>query len=108
MDRMSSEIITGRWSEGERIPSVRESAVALQVNPNTVMRAYESMQNDDIIFNRRGIGYFVSEGARKKITARGREEFEKEILPAIFRHMEMLEISFDTLAEIYKKNTKNR
>ncbi|MEX1302542.1 MAG: GntR family transcriptional regulator, partial [Desulfotignum sp.] len=59
-DLMCERILLEDWQENNRIPSVREMAVDLEVNPNTVMRAYAFLQQQGIIFNKRGIGYFVA------------------------------------------------
>ena len=60
-------ILTDDWKGDERVPSVRDLAVELQVNPNTVMRAYELLQNNEIIVNRRGVGNFLGSDAKSKI-----------------------------------------
>lgn len=62
-DRIMDEIMQHAYSEGGRIPSVREYAATVEVNANTVVRSFDWLQQQEIIFNRRGIGYFVSEGA---------------------------------------------
>ena len=64
---IATRILSGEWQEAERIVSVRELAAEVGVNPNTVMRSYEKLEGDGIIFNRRGIGFFVSEGAKGHI-----------------------------------------
>lgn len=61
-DHACRAIVSGRWPERERIPSIRELAVTLQVNPNTVMRAYDKLGSDGLILIRRGMGFFVAEG----------------------------------------------
>ena len=66
-DRICDEILLGKYNEDERIPSVREYASMVEVNSNTVMRTYDYLQSDEIIYNKRGIGYFVSKGAKKLI-----------------------------------------
>ena len=55
--------IAGTYKADDRIPSVREYAVMLQVNTNTAVKAYELLSREEIIYNRRGLGYFVSAGA---------------------------------------------
>ena len=70
VDLVCDHIVTGKWKAQERIPSVRELGVQLEVNPNTVMRAYDYLQAREIICNKRGVGFFVTEGASKQITAR--------------------------------------
>ena len=58
-DAICERILTGQWPEGDRIPSVRECGVSLEVNPNTVARSYDELSSEGIIHNKRGIGYFV-------------------------------------------------
>lgn len=102
-ESLCDRILGGDWKEGERIPSVRELGTDLGVNPNTIMRAYESLERDNIIFNKRGIGYFVSEGAVSIVRSLLREDFIERNLPALFKSMDLLDISMEDLAEIYKK-----
>ena len=66
-ERISDEILLGHYAIGSRIPSVREYAALVEVNANTVMRSYEFLQTQGIIFNKRGIGFFVSPDAKIKI-----------------------------------------
>lgn len=101
-DWMCDRIAGGEWPDGERIPSVRDVGVALQVNPNTVMRAFESMQRDGMIFNRRGVGYFVAEGGRAKVADAQRSAFLGQTLPAMFGTMERLGITRDELIAEYE------
>src|SRR4051794_41162898 len=58
-DYICERVLLKQWKAGERIPAVRELAVQLEVNPNTVMRTFEFLQGQNIIYNQRGIGYFV-------------------------------------------------
>lgn len=89
------------WKEEERIPSVRELSSMLEVNANTVMRAYESLQEDAIVYNQRGIGYFVSPNAGAKINKLFRKEFFEEDLPQIFEKMKLLGISIEEISAAY-------
>lgn len=91
-DRISERILSGELKEGDRILSVRELGGELGVNPNTAMRSYEKLTADGIIYNQRGIGYFVAEGAKKIALDRMRDEFLQNELPQILRKMELLEI----------------
>lgn len=106
-DYVCEQILVGRWKENDRIPSVRELGVQLEVNPNTVMRAYDYLQNLEIIANKRGIGYFASENAIPKIKEMRRSRFVSRDLPAIFQEMELLEISISELNDLYNE-FKNR
>jgi len=94
-------ILTNEWQEEERIPSVRDLAVELQVNPNTVMRAYELLQSMEIIVNKRGIGNFLSINAKSVIISNRRNHFIENELPVIFRNMNLLGVSIKDLSDYY-------
>ena len=94
-------ILTNEWQEEERIPSVRDLAVELQVNPNTVMRAYELLQSMEIIVNKRGIGNFLSINAKSVIISNRRNHFIQNELPVIFRNMNLLGVSIEDLSGYY-------
>lgn len=96
-DRLMEQILSGDPAEDERMPSVRDVATSMGVNPNTVMRTFEYLQSEEIIYNRRGVGYFVAADARKKILAEQRREFLEEELPLIKQRMKMLGIGIDEL-----------
>ena len=91
------QILSGNWKPGERAKSVRELAVAFEVNPNTVMRSYERLQNQEIITNKRGIGFFVNEDAPEKIHAIRKKEFMEEEVPEFFKNMRLLGIDFNEI-----------
>ena len=102
-DRICDEVMAGTFAERSRIPSVRDYAATLQVNANTVMRSYEHLTREGIIFNRRGIGFFIAEDARARITLISRETFLGEELTDIFRRLNLLGITPDGLKERYEK-----
>ncbi len=89
-DVFCDSILSGSLKADERIPSVREYGADIGVNPNTVMRVYEKLTADGIIYNKRGIGYFVSQEAREKILDTQRAEFLAKEVPAIRRRLELL------------------
>jgi len=105
-DYICEKILLKQWKVEERIPSVRELAMQLEVNPNTVMRTYEFLQQQNIIYNQRGIGYFVSSDAIKNATQYRKTEFMENELPVLFRNMYMLGMNAEELIprfETYKK-----
>lgn len=102
-DCILDNILSKSWRTGDRIPSVREMAISIEVNPNTVMRTYAYLQDKGIIFNKRGIGYFVSENAYELAKNIKKEEFIKKQMPVFFRNMEMLNISFSELRKLYEE-----
>ena len=102
-----THIADGEWCEEERVASVRELGATLAVNPNTVMRAYERATDEQLIYNRRGIGYFVSVGARERAATLLRERFEREQLPSIFRSMQRVGITAEEFVSLYKNYQEN-
>jgi len=100
---ISENILLGKWLEEQKIPSVRELAVELQVNPNTVMRTYEFLQNQEVIYNKRGIGFFVAPGSDRKVKAYRKERFLQQDLPEFFRNIFLLDIGLEELQERYEK-----
>ena len=94
-DRLCDEILAGKYVDDDRIPSVREYAVMLQVNTNTAVKAYDQLARDGIIYNKRGLGYFVTPGAAREIKKSRKQEFMTTTLPEFVRQMRLLCISWD-------------
>ena len=93
-DWMCEQMLAGEWRPGCRIPSIRELAVQFEVNPNTMLRAYEHLQQAEIIYNKRGIGYFASEDAVEKILRIRRQKFIEEEIPAFVRKMQLYRVDW--------------
>ena len=100
-DRLCDEILAGKYKYDDRIPSVREYSVLLEVNTNTAVKAYDELARANIIYNKRGLGYFVTPGAKKQILKERKQEFMKERLPELFRQMQLLDITINDVAEAY-------
>ncbi len=105
-DYVCEHILLNEWSIGEKVPSVREMAVALEVNPNTVMRTYELLQTKNIINNKRGIGFFVADNALANVKDYRKTQFMEDELPVVFRNMYLLNIGFDELQTRYNTFVK--
>lgn len=105
-DRLCDEIIAGTYKDDDRIPSVREYAVMLQVNTNTAVKAFDQLSRDGIIYNKRGLGYFVTSGAAKTIRKVRRQEFMKQTLPELFRQMRLLDITIDDVRQQWEEMAK--
>jgi len=97
------KILKAAWSADQKIPSVRDLGGELEVNPNTVMRAYDMLQQQDIIYNKRGLGFFVSEDAKKYITSLKKKQFIEIDLPQFFKTIELLDISMEEINSYYQK-----
>jgi GntR family transcriptional regulator len=100
-DYVCDRIQLGQWLPEGKVPSVRELAVTLEVNPNTIMRSYEHLQQQGVIYTRRGMGYFVSPDALTQLADIRREQFLNEELPAFFHKMHLLGIELDELKSRY-------
>lgn len=105
-DYACERILLRQWNAGDRIPSVRELAVTLEVNPNTVMRTFEFLQHKDIIVNQRGVGLFVSDSAYHSVLSYRKDEFMEKELPFFFRNLVLLQIDLEELEPLLKKYTK--
>ena len=100
-DQIMDEVAANDISDSKRLLSVREYAANVGVNANTVMRTYTWLQQEEVIYNQRGIGYFYSPGARDKVREiRRRELMEKEIKVFIERLISA-DISPDDFKRIY-------
>ena len=100
-DYICEQILLGKWPAGQRIPSVRDLAALMEVNPNTVMRTFDFLQNKEIIFNKRGIGYSAEEQAHERILVYRKERFLESELPAFFRTLYLLNISMEDIQQRY-------
>jgi len=97
------KILLKEWKPGDRIPSVRELAVLLEVNPNTVMRTFEFLQQNEIIDNERGIGHFVSGKGMTNALSYCRSEFIEKELNHFFRSLILLEMEPEELTPSFEK-----
>lgn len=85
VDEVRKRSARGVYLPGQRLPSVRDFALEMGVNPNTVARAYSLLEQDGFVFTRRGLGCFITEDAerlsaeRRRLAERARERFIREI-----------------------------
>ncbi|MGV3686465.1 MAG: GntR family transcriptional regulator [Daejeonella sp.] len=103
VDYVSDKILLKTWLPEAKIPSVRELAFTLAVNPNTVMRSYEYLQNAEILYNKRGVGLFVADDGVEKIKGLRRESFLSKDLPLVFKNMYVLGIDFEEIQALHEK-----
>lgn len=106
-DYVCEKVLLKEWGADEKIPSVRELAVQLEVNPNTVARTYEFLKQQDIIYDKRGIGYFISANGPENAMVYRKHEFTEKEMPAVFRIMHMLGIEIEDLKTRFEKFKKN-
>ncbi|MEL6483939.1 MAG: GntR family transcriptional regulator [Bacteroidota bacterium] len=103
VDFFYEKILEEEWKPNERIPSVREVAMMVEVNPNTAIRAFTHLQELEVIYNKRGIGYFVAENGLEAVLRIKRKAFLEQTLPDVFKQMNLLNISLEALEEAYKR-----
>lgn len=107
-ERICDEIVEGKYGDDSRLPSVREYAALAEVNANTVMRSYERLASDNIIYNRRGIGFFVTPGAKVKIIKRRSDDLVDLRLDSFFKLLHSLDVSPEDLAKAYSNWISNQ
>lgn len=96
-NRFFENILKKEWQAGDKIPSIRDMAVEFEVNPNTTMRTFNYLQDKGIIYNKRGIGYFLADDGLEKTIALKKEQFVEEELPVFLRTMKLLGLSLEDL-----------
>ncbi len=99
---IEEKILRKEWSAGERIPSVRDLAVSMEVNPNTVVRTFELLQQKEIIYNKRGIGYFVGENAYSIVLEEQKKHLTEYELPRFFKMVQLSGFSWEEVSSMYK------
>lgn len=99
VDYAMSNILAGSWQPDQRIPSVRELSVALSVNTHTVLKAFDMLSDAEIIVSRRGMGYFLTPDARRRVDELRRNEFYTSTLPELASTLRELGITIDDLTE---------
>lgn len=100
-DGICEKVLSGEFKPGERIPSVREWAVQIGVNPNTVARSYDTLTDRGVIFNKRGIGFFLSGDAVSMIRKEESRKFIEEEFPEFKRRADLLGVD---LLELLNNN----
>ena len=105
-DFVNEHIMRGKWVAGEKLPSVRELAATLQVNPRTVVRAYEILQARDVISNKRGIGFFIDDNALEKIKRFSKEEFLSREMPELIKRLYLFDIPVSEIEKALKDYIK--
>ena len=107
-DRISDEILNGTYDIESRIHSVREYAASVEVNANTVVRSYERLTAKGLIYQKRGIGFFVAPDARDKILKERSEDLISRQLPPLFKTLKAIGITPDQLMQAYIEYLNNQ
>jgi len=97
---IEDNILKGVYAEETQIPSTTEVSVTLKVNPATVNRGVNLLVDEGIIYKKRGVGMFVSSGAREKILARRRQAFYQDFLLPMLEETRNLGLSRDDVIQM--------
>ncbi len=101
-ERICDDILSGKYAEESRVPSVRELAAEYEVNTNTALRAFDILQRDGILAQQRGIGMLVERGARRRIRAARRKAFLEQDMPDFFRRLRLLGMNIDDVVKAWQ------
>lgn len=91
-DTIADSILSGRYKDGDPLPSVRAFAAEQGANPLTVAKAYQAFQDEGLVVVKRGVGMFVAHGARARLSEAERDTFIRKDWPAIRARMDRLGI----------------
>lgn len=105
-DGIKDDILGGRYVADGRLPSVREMAASTQVNINTVTRGYELLERDGIIYNKRGLGYFLSPEGPKRIIEGRKQQFRDGEMEYFFTRLAQMGVSSEELKNDYEQFLK--
>lgn len=103
-DRVVAMILDGVLKPGDALPSVRQVAADFQLNPITVSKGYQELVDEQLVEKRRGLGMYVSDGARAMLMKSEREHFLREEWPALFARIQRMNLDLATLI----KNAENK
>jgi DNA-binding transcriptional regulator YhcF (GntR family) len=106
-DWVADQILQDKIRAGEKIPSVRELAVDMEVNRNTVMRSYSLMEEEGIIENKRGIGFFVAADAKTQLLTMQKQTFIENELPLILHQIKVLKLNSSDLQSLIQTIQSN-
>ena len=100
-DRIKEKILSGEYPAGSQIPSVRQLAAELETNANTIFRAYENLQNQELIYPKKWLGLFVSDKAEFLLRHQAYRELTEVQLPELFTQLKLLNVSISEVVERY-------
>jgi GntR family transcriptional regulator len=98
-DRVVAMILDGVLKQGDALPSVRQVAADFQINPITVSKAYQELVDENLVEKRRGLGMYVTEGARNALMKSERERFLSEEWPTLYARLTRLGLTLKQLME---------
>ena len=102
-DRVVAMILDGVLKPGDALPSVRQVAADFQLNPITVSKGYQELVDEQLVEKRRGLGMYVTDGARQALMKSERERFLREEWPMLFARIQRMNLDLATLIKNAEK-----
>lgn len=102
-EKIKDQLLQAKLSPGDKLPSLREQAIELEVNIHTITKGYNLLENDGMIEKRRGLGFFVTNDAYQQVLAERKQRFKDETIPRIKREMDLLNMSVEDLHLLLKE-----
>ncbi|MBS4224095.1 GntR family transcriptional regulator [Lederbergia citrea] len=107
-ERIEDDIIEGGLPEESQVPSTNQFAAFYKINPATAAKGVNLLVDEGILYKKRGIGMFVSEGARMKVMEKRKEQFFEQYVVTMIREAEKLGITADQLTDMIRRGDSKR
>ena len=105
-ERIEEDILAGRLTEEEQVPSTNQFAALYQINPATAARGVNLLVDQGILYKKRGMGMFVATGSRERLMEKRRELFFEQYVVAMLREATKLGIEEEQLIKMIQKGAK--
>lgn len=105
-DQIRQDILAGRIQEEEKVMSTNQYATFYRINPATAQKAFQSLVDEGILYKQRGIGMFVSAGAREQLLTQHRDSFFKEVLLPMLEQARAIGITDEELIGYITRNNE--
>ena len=106
-DELQEGIISGIYPEQSQIPSITEYSVAYKINPATALKGINLLVDEGLLYKKRGIGMFVSDGAKEKLLAIRRNDFFVKMVAPLIKEAEYLNMNKTELLDMIERGYEN-
>ena len=103
---LEDTILSDVFKEGEQVPSITEISVQYNINPATALKGVNMLVDSGLLYKRRGMGMFVSEGAQRKLLERRQEQFFNDYILPLTHEARRLHINKEDLQEMITRGVK--
>lgn len=107
-DYICEQILREELKVNEKVPSVRDLAMLVEVNPNTIVRTYSFLEENGIIYKERGLGYFVAPNGYANALKMRQDYFLNEFIPFLFKNLKILHIDIPQLEKMHDEYLKTK